>query len=92
MIQALCRHQIIRETKRQNYPQRIQHEVLIVYKFTIQTTNNTDLYRKTAQRRPWVHYSVSNPIQSTVHSVGENTIKYVSEFDPLLQLMLHVDS
>jgi len=34
----------------------------------------------------------SHPIQSTVHSVGENTIKYVSEFDSFLQLMLLVDS
>ena len=42
--------------------------------------------------RPWVHFSKPNPIQSTVHSVGENTIKYVSEFDSFLQLMLHVDS
>jgi len=30
--------------------------------------------------------------QSTVHSVGENTIEYVSEFDSFLQFMLHVDS
>ena len=45
------------------------------------------------QRCPLVHFSIqSNPIQSTVHSVGENTIKYVSEFDSFLQLMLHVDS
>ena len=68
------------------------------------------------QRCPWVHFSKSNPtqstrlltqsnpihhncehfdphpIQSTVHFVGENTIKYVSEFDSFLQIMLHVDS
>jgi len=33
-----------------------------------------------------------HPIQSTVYSVGENTLKYVSEFESFLQLMLHVDS
>ena len=34
------------------------------------------------QRCPWVHFSKSNPIKSSVHSIGQNIIRYyVSEFD-----------